>query len=151
MAKQTNNAFSLCFFECAQCMSFTVMQKHCARVAVITADRGLVSRVARSGHVTAARRERERVARALPYLTVSIPAEARGWNTGHLQRSITGKAPVFPSRFPPRRRKTEWRTKHRWTRGNSPRTLLRRFGCRIKTASLKNTFLKERVRMATWR
>lgn len=80
----------------------------------------------------------------------SIPAALtgqRGWNTGHLHSSITGKGPVFPTRLPPPHTKTEWRRKHRQIRGNSPKTLLRRFGCRVKMAFPRNTFLKERVRM----
>ena len=112
--------------------------------------RPLILTVARPEHVTAAQRKRERETPATTG-AVSIPAEPRRWNTGHLQSSITGKGPVFPARLLPAHSKTEWRTKRLPFRGNSPKTPWRRSGCRVKMAFPKNTFLKERVRITTWR
>lgn len=124
----------------AQLSSFTVNRKLCcARAAVITADRWWAP-------ITWPRQLWGEPCHL-------HPAEQRGWNTGHTQSSIRGKGPVFPPRQPPPppRLKTTWRTKHRPNRGNSPKTPWRRYGCRVKMAFLKNTFLKERVRMKTWR
>lgn len=147
-------------------LSFTVSGRRCAARVLrslrstvglcVPPFNGLYCSQARSrdnstrAHTQSEERQREKGERERQpvYQVISITTEQRGWNTGHPPASIRGK---IPPRLPPPHMKTQWRTGRRQTRVNSPKTRSRRFGCRVKMAYLKNTFLKERVRMTTWR